>query len=138
MLWNWDTVDSCFLAASWHNHTKAQFAGTVIGIFLMVVAIEGVRRLGREYDRRLVAVATAKVALAADKGQGSDADNKSDDAIQPITVKKQGSVKVAPTWPQQLLRGAIYGTHFTGAFLVMYVVADPPRSLTQADFARLM
>lgn len=40
------------------------FAGSVIGIFLLCMAIEGVRRLGREYDRRLVAV--AKVCSSAE------------------------------------------------------------------------
>jgi copper transporter 1 len=33
MLYNWYTVDSCFLAKSWHVHTLAQFAGSVIGVF---------------------------------------------------------------------------------------------------------
>ena len=36
------------------------FGGTVIGIFLLVIAIEGVRRAGREYDRHLVRQAIAK------------------------------------------------------------------------------
>lgn len=54
MLWNWYTVDACFLSSSWHVTSKAQFAGSVIGICLLVMAIEGVRRLGREYDRRLL------------------------------------------------------------------------------------
>lgn len=30
------------------------FAGSVIGVFILAIAIEGVRRLGREYDRKLV------------------------------------------------------------------------------------
>lgn len=54
MLWNWYSVDACFLSSSWHVKSKAQFAGSVIGICLLVMAIEGVRRLGREYDRRLL------------------------------------------------------------------------------------
>lgn len=54
MLWNWYTVDACFLSSTWHVKSKAQFAGSVIGVCLLVMAIEGVRRLGREYDRRLL------------------------------------------------------------------------------------
>jgi copper transporter 1 len=60
MLWNWDTVDSCFLASSWHNKTKGAFAGSVIGVFLLVILIEGLRRLAREYDRKLVNAAMAR------------------------------------------------------------------------------
>lgn len=65
MLWNWYTVDTCFLAETWHNKTKGAFAGSVIGVFLLVIAIEGLRRLAREYDRKLV-----KAAMAAAGGDG--------------------------------------------------------------------
>lgn len=57
MLWNWYTVDTCFLSSSWQNTTKGMFAGSVIGVFFLVIAIEGVRRLAREYDRKLLASA---------------------------------------------------------------------------------
>jgi copper transporter 1 len=57
MLWNWNTVDSCFLAQSWQIKSNGMFAGSVIGIFLLCMAIEGVRRLGREYDRKIVSQA---------------------------------------------------------------------------------
>jgi copper transporter 1 len=57
MLWNWNTVDSCFLSSSWHVRSNGMFAGSVIGVFLLCMAIEGVRRLGREYDRKITAQA---------------------------------------------------------------------------------
>lgn len=60
MLWNWNTIDSCFISSSWRTSTRAQFAGSVIGVFFLVVGIEAVRRLGREYDRRLVAASRAR------------------------------------------------------------------------------
>lgn len=63
MLWNWYTVDSCFLSATWHNKTKGMFAGSVIGVFVWCMAIELVRRLGREYDRRIVLAAAARVTV---------------------------------------------------------------------------
>ena len=69
MLWNWYTVDTCFLAESWHNKTKGAFAGSVIGVFLLVIAIEGLRRLAREYDRRLVKA--AMLAAGATVGASS-------------------------------------------------------------------
>lgn len=53
MLWNWYTVDTCFLSSTWHNNTKAKFAGSVIGVFFLVIAIEGLRRLARDYDRHI-------------------------------------------------------------------------------------
>lgn len=68
MLWNWYTVDSCFLASTWHVRSKAQFAGSVIGVFFLVMAIEGLRRLSREYDKRLVAANRALVESEAEAG----------------------------------------------------------------------
>lgn len=51
MLGNWQTINSCFLTSSWHINSQAQFAGTCIGVFLLVLLIEIVRRFGREWDR---------------------------------------------------------------------------------------
>ena len=64
MLWNWYTVDTCFLSASWHNNTKAKFAGSVLGVFLLTIAIEFVRRLGREYDKRLIEMAKVRFSVS--------------------------------------------------------------------------
>ncbi|KAJ7471294.1 Ctr copper transporter, partial [Mycena galericulata] len=50
MLWNWDTVDACFVSEQWHVRTPRQYAGSLIGIFLAVVLLEAVRRLARAYD----------------------------------------------------------------------------------------
>lgn len=70
MLWNWYTVDTCFLSSSWHNNTKAKFAGSVIGVFLLVIAIEGLRRLARDYDRYITRQALAAHTLANGHGDG--------------------------------------------------------------------
>ena len=68
MLWNWYTVDTCFLSSTWHNNTKAKFAGSVIGVFFLVIAIEGLRRLARDYDRHITK--QAMVHHTATNGNG--------------------------------------------------------------------
>lgn len=50
MLWNWYTIDSCFIAKSWHVSTKGQFAGSCIGVFLLVLSAQWLHRVSREYD----------------------------------------------------------------------------------------
>ncbi|EPX73968.1 copper transporter complex subunit Ctr5 [Schizosaccharomyces octosporus yFS286] len=50
MLWNWYTVDSCFLSKSWHAYTANKFAGSIVGIFFFAIAIEACRRLQRIFD----------------------------------------------------------------------------------------
>lgn len=55
MLWNWYTVDSCFIARSWHVKSKGAFAGSCIGVFLLVVVSQWLHRFAREYDAALIA-----------------------------------------------------------------------------------
>lgn len=133
MLWNWTVLDACFLTESWQTRTRAQFAGTVIGVFLMVVAIQGVHKVGREYDRRLVDVRLARAALLKARseqlGDSPKLDIEANQAceVQPNTLAKSSSstlaapiaVKVVPTWSEQTLRGLIHGVAFTGSFLTM-------------------
>ena len=43
MLWNWYTVDACFLSTSWRINNDGAFAATCIGVVLLVVALEVLR-----------------------------------------------------------------------------------------------
>lgn len=79
MLWNWNTVDSCFLSSSWHVRSNGAFAGSVIGVFLLVIAIEGVRRLAREYDRKLVKA--AMLAVGADGATTPSAEGEGESKV---------------------------------------------------------
>ncbi|KAK8162467.1 Ctr copper transporter [Phyllosticta citrichinensis] len=54
MLWNWNTIDACFLSSSWHITSKGMFAGSCIGVILLVMALEFLRRTAKEYDRMLL------------------------------------------------------------------------------------
>lgn len=68
MLWNWYTIDACFLSSSWQITSKGAFAATCIGVVLMVVALEALRRLGKEYDEHIQRDFAARVALIANGG----------------------------------------------------------------------
>ncbi|KAG9229142.1 high affinity copper transporter [Amylocarpus encephaloides] len=49
-LWNWYTIDACFVSDSWHITSTAMFAGSCIGVVLLVIRFAFLRRLSREYD----------------------------------------------------------------------------------------
>lgn len=49
MLWNWYTDDVCFIAESWKTSTKGIFAGTCIGVFGLLLAINWWRRILSQY-----------------------------------------------------------------------------------------
>ncbi|ORY59409.1 Ctr copper transporter family-domain-containing protein [Leucosporidium creatinivorum] len=53
MMFNWYTIDACFLSEQWHVRSVGAYVGSVIGVFLLVVALEAFRRVGRDYDRTI-------------------------------------------------------------------------------------
>ncbi|RMD44449.1 hypothetical protein DV735_g744, partial [Chaetothyriales sp. CBS 134920] len=50
MLWNWYTIDACFLSESWRITSAGMFAGSCIGVICLVIMLEFLRRVQREYD----------------------------------------------------------------------------------------
>lgn len=84
MLWNWTTIDACFLSKSWHVRTMGQFAGSVVGVFFLCMAIEAIRRAAREYDRRITLGAR-------------------------IEATAKGSKRVEVTWVQQAIVSGVGG-----------------------------
>lgn len=147
MLGNWQTIGSCFLTSSWHVSTDAQFAGTCIGVFLIVVLIELIRRWGREYDRHIA----GKMLVSAQKvqqGRGQsfqspvsieDGDRTKEQTgdfrtaaaacricdLKPFYGPAHGTAlrpaQLRPTVWQQTLRSTIFGLQFAGAYIVMLI-----------------
>lgn len=86
MLWNWYTIDSCFISRSWHVSTKGQFAGSCIGCFLLVLSAQWLHRIVREYDaaisrRRLLSLeAAAQDQKKVEDSEGSISTTTQDDS----------------------------------------------------------
>ncbi|KAK3694154.1 putative high affinity copper protein [Podospora appendiculata] len=127
MLWNWYTTDACFLSPSWQITGQGSFAATCIGIMLMVVLLEALRRLGKEYDAWILRAFNRRIsALAAQKEISG--------------VSTQGAVRkrLAMPWTssspdhgdrqtisfrasplQQLVRSLLYAATFGLAYIIM-------------------
>ncbi|KAF3342634.1 Putative fumarate reductase [Verticillium dahliae VDG2] len=115
MLWNWYTIDSCFLAESWHVGSNGAFAASCIGVALLTVTLEFVRRLGKEYDALLLRqfhARAAQMAVAA--------------AVEPSCCDDTGAV-ARPSAPlifraspvEQLIRAVLHTTFFGLAYIIM-------------------
>ncbi|RPB10439.1 Ctr copper transporter, partial [Morchella conica CCBAS932] len=103
MLWNWYTIDSCFISRSWHVRSTAMFAGSCIGVFLLVLLLEFLRRAQREYDRYIVRSGTSKISsIPSEGGLG---------CITPLSYR--------PTIFQQAIRAGIYMLQFGLAYFIM-------------------
>lgn len=113
MLWNWDTIDACFLAESWHITSRGMFAASCIGVALLVMCLEFMRRLGKEHDafllRQFQRNLHSRKAVDADEGTCCDA---------PVQLEIQyATFRATPL--QQLIRAIIHGVTLGLAYIVM-------------------
>ncbi|GAA5978320.1 hypothetical protein JCM10908_004312 [Rhodotorula pacifica] len=108
MLWNWYTADACFLTSSWRVRGVGDYVGSLIGIFFMVVALEGIRRLSREYDRRIRAAYYRREATAL---QNATQNTLKGDVPDPAPFR--------PSTKEHAVRTVLYGTMFGLSYICM-------------------
>ncbi|GIJ99190.1 copper transporter integral membrane protein that functions in high affinity copper transport [Aspergillus viridinutans] len=133
MLWNWYTIDSCFLSSQWHITSRGMFAGSCIGVICLVICLEFLRRVGREYDAFIVhrarlrkqylsTTASSQGLTAAEdapeptpgvEGAASKA------AAQTICSAFEDKTPVRPTLIEQLVRALLHMLQFAVAYFVM-------------------
>ncbi|EPE31967.1 Ctr copper transporter family protein [Glarea lozoyensis ATCC 20868] len=137
MLWNWNTIDSCFISSSWRITSSGMFAGSCIGVILLVMSLEFFRRLSREYDALILrqsqkshdsssAIPPALVGFddmtkfpdssSAKRPSLTDADDNAKTPVQTITC---APVKFRPNLFQQMIRATLHMVQFTIAYFVM-------------------
>lgn len=109
MLFNWYTIDACFLSTGWQIKNNGMFAATCIGIILLVILVEALRRLGKEYDTFLTRQFQRQAAaLSAKKDNG---------VTRAESVGVGLRFRVTPL--QQLARAVIHALTFGGAYIIM-------------------
>ncbi|KAJ5550912.1 hypothetical protein N7535_001150 [Penicillium sp. DV-2018c] len=102
MLWNWYTIDACFLAKSWHVTSRGMFAGSCIGVVLLGVLLEFLRRLGREYDAFILnrARLRSKYMVPQSPRSGSYSTSKlslhQDQDVEPGNNKDNAAAEIFP------------------------------------------
>jgi copper transporter 1 len=115
MLWNWYTIDACFISSSWHITTQGGFAASCIGVILMVVLLEGLRRMGKEYDEWILRGFHARLALiASDPDPASCRGNNGEQQS-----RRPMSVTFRATPLQQLGRAVLHAATFGVAYIIM-------------------
>ena len=131
MLWNWYTIDACFLASSWHIKTKGMFAASYIGVILLVVALEFFRRMGKEYDAYILRQYTRRAASLRHVSRDSYNNSKVNSAYEYSEGGCGPDAACAPALPrqqyitfraspaQQLTRGAIHAVTFGLGYIIM-------------------
>ncbi|KAI0490297.1 ctr copper transporter [Xylaria cf. heliscus] len=115
MLWNWNTIGACFFAESWKIKTEGMMAATCIGVFLLAIMLEFVRRIGKEYDhlilRQFQQHVDSQAALARSK------DNCCSDG--PRLDSQTVMFRASPI--QQAIRSFIHAVAFGIAYILMLI-----------------
>lgn len=142
MLWNWNTVDSCFISTSWHVTSRGMFAGSCIGVLLLVMLLELLRRMVKEYDALLVrkhstnsnsngSGSTYVGAAASHAQQQQQAASESGESkdhgvnVQPVGGAVP-SARFRPTVLEQAVRALLHMCQFAVAYFVMlYALFNP-------------
>ncbi|KAJ5380600.1 54S ribosomal protein L6 [Penicillium cataractarum] len=109
MLFNWYTIDACFLSTGWQIKNNGMFAATCIGIILLVILVEALRRLGKEYDTFLTRQFQRQAAVLA---------AKKDNCVTRAESAGLG-LKFRVTPLQQFVRAVIHALTFAGAYIIM-------------------
>ncbi|KAI0015110.1 putative high affinity copper protein [Xylariomycetidae sp. FL0641] len=110
MFWNWNTNGTCFLAESWKVENDGMMAASCIGVFLMVILLEFLRRLGKEYDNFLLRRFKQHVACQSPPPK-APACNEVPAAPHKVTFR------ASPL--QQLIRSVVHAVSFGVAYIVM-------------------
>lgn len=132
MLWNWHTIDACFISSSWHVTSKGMFAGSCIGVILLGMCLELLRRGVKEYDNYLVrksiqARSNNAAATTVTSNEGSNEGNESGRASP--KSGPQTTAASAPTcspaaayrpavW-EQAIRALLHTAQFVVAYFLM-------------------
>ncbi|KAI1407407.1 Ctr-domain-containing protein [Hypoxylon sp. FL1857] len=110
MTWNWNTIG--FLAESWQIQNEGTFAASCIGVFLLVICLEFVRRLGKEYDSFVLRQFQQHVAAQVRA-------SKLDDSEAPTPGPQTVTFRATPL--QQLIRSIIHAAAFGIAYILMLI-----------------
>ena len=107
-----------FLAESWHVKNSGMFAVSCIGVAFLVVSMEFLRRLSKEYDAAILRQFQRNVSMTrtADlKPNGSNNNNESCCVETPVPA----FVTFRATPLQQFIRSLIHAATFGVAYIVM-------------------
>ncbi|KAI2782633.1 Ctr copper transporter [Daldinia loculata] len=125
MLWNWYTVDACFISSSWHITSKGMFAGSCIGVILLAILLEFLRRSVKEYDNYLVRKNASHglvVSVASNDNNENGRTSPKPDQTPPGEAPSVNAVAgngYRPKLIEQAIRAFLHTAQFVVAYFLM-------------------
>lgn len=132
MLFNLNTIDACFLSSQWRITSSAMFAGSCIGVFLLTLSLEFLRRSIKEYDRYLIrqhvskcqadAVAVAPATAGSSTPTTDSVHGGGKTPAMAITSRSRDAVPpFRPNVSQQAIRAFLHMLAFFVGYILMLV-----------------
>ena len=118
MLLNWNTIDSCFLSSSIHVRSPFVFFLACLGSFLLVISLEFLRRLQREFDRYL----RARQSFQGEKEYVLPEEMEEkllDKEVEENGVMAKRKEGIGAIVSEQILRGLIHVVQFSISYCIM-------------------
>src|SRR4051812_24584044 len=112
MLWNWNTIDACFLADSWQIKSNSMMVASCIGVAFMVVLLEALRRMSKELDAHLSRQFQRRAAFL-NAGIAVNEKTQCQSVGEPTTLVFRASAA------QQIARSVLYAVTFGVAYILM-------------------
>jgi copper transporter 1 len=127
MLWNWETIDNCLISSQWRITSNAQFAGSCIGIILMAMSLQLLRRLTKEYDARILRDHQRKMEnCKPQESKESDLTRRSGSSfsvkMNQLMHSGHDPGRFRPNPIQQLVRALLHMSQFMVAYFIMLYV----------------
>ena len=124
MLWNWYTLDACFLTSSWHITSHGMFAGSCIAIIALVCTLEFLHRMGRRYDRYLLREhqmhqQAAPVSSSSKSSRNENAKSSVSLMTKPELGNSSKPMTFRPNALQQMVRTLLHVLQFALAYVIM-------------------
>lgn len=126
MLWNWYTIDACFISSDWHVTTRGGFAASCLGAWGLVMVLEFLRRLTQEYDIWLVKKRVLAQPSAAGFGKNGTQTNPTMMMRAAASLSGLGNKtevmegrRFKPTASEQAIRASLYAMQVVLAYFVM-------------------
>jgi solute carrier family 31 (copper transporter), member 1 len=120
MYLNWYTTDACFLTRSWRITSPGMFAGSCIGVILLVIAFEFLRRSSQAYDT--VLLRRHRVRCTKNRSSTANGDDVASDSTQSVVPPNLFTPNV---W-QQLVRALLHMLQFAVAYFIMLLAMWVP------------
>ena len=129
MFWNWFTLDACFFSTKWRITSHGVFVAFCLGVIALVIVLELLRRLHREYDRYITSksmyqpIDTAQTTNEPNTTNTSASDGETREAnssgVNNEMRRSDGPLFDGPSAKQQCIRAAIHTLQFAVTYVIM-------------------